>query len=99
MPVRPEEEGSGVPAGGLAEEELVHLRRMLRRERLFEALVYVNLAAAVLLAAFHTIAATWDPARSVLVVLVLLAARGNLRQARSARLLRRLSSALRIGAL
>lgn len=77
----------------------MHLRRMLRRERLFEALVYVNLAAAVVLAAFYTIAATWDPARAVLVVLVLLTARANLRQARSARLLRRLSSALQIGGL
>lgn len=77
----------------------MHLRRMPRRERLFEALVYVNLAAAVLLAVFYTIAANWDPVRAVLVVLVLLAARANLRQARSARLLRRLSSVLRIGGL
>ena len=99
MPVRPEERGSGIPVGGLAEAELAHLRRMLRRERVFEALVYVNLAAAVLLAVFYTIAASWNPVRAVLVVLVLLAARANLRQARTARLLRRLSSALRIGGL
>ena len=78
--------------------ELLHLRRMLRRERLFPVLVAVDLAAAGAIA-IHAIAArSWEPTRIVLAVLILLAARANLRQARSARLLRRLASAMGIPA-
>jgi hypothetical protein len=64
---------------------------MLRRERVYAVLVYVDLAAAVVLAAFYTFASVWQPTRVALVVMILLAARANLRQARSARLLRRIA--------
>ncbi len=75
--------------GGLSDLELVHLRRMLRRERLFKVFSVAHILVGAGLAGTFSWAGTWNGTRAVLLVLILLGARAHLRQLRSARLLRK----------
>lgn len=77
------------PVRDWSEAELRHLARMLRGERRFAVLVAVDLGVAAALAGYWSWAGSWTATRAVLVVLILLSARGHLRQLRSARLLRK----------
>jgi hypothetical protein len=86
--VRPDPTESSAELSAL---DRAHLERMLRRERVFGFLMAANLAAAALLTVIWTVRGSWTPTRAVVIVLVLLAARANLRQGRSARLLRKLA--------
>jgi hypothetical protein len=65
---------------------------MLRFEHLFPRFIWANLGVAVALAIYYSASGSWTGSRMVLVVLILLSARAHLRQLRSARLLRKLSS-------
>ena len=76
----------------LDELERTHLDRMLRGERRFPVFLWVNLGVAASLVIFYTWSGAWSGTRAVLVLLILLGARSHLRQLRSARLLRKLSS-------
>lgn len=75
----------------LSKDEARHLARMLRRERSFAWLLWVDLGAGVLLSAYYTWSGSWSGLRLVVVMLILLGARSHLRQLRSVRLLRRLA--------
>ena len=67
-----------------------HLNRMLGAQRLSSTFVWVNLGIAAALATYYSISSSWSGTRGALVVLILLGARGHLRQLRSARLLGKL---------
>jgi len=70
-----------------------HLERMLRAERLFPGFLWANLGIAAALVIYFSWSGSWSAARAVLVLLILLGARAQLRQLRSTRLLRKLSGA------
>ena len=71
--------------------ERLHLKRMLRAERLYPAFMRANLVIAAALLVSYSWLGSWSATRAVLVVLILLGARAHLRQSRSARLLRKLT--------
>ncbi len=80
----------------LSDLELVHLRRMLRREQIFRVSMVSHLLVAAGLAAYFSGAGVWNGTRAVILVLILLGARAHLRQLRSARLLRKFATRLQI---
>ena len=69
-------------------------QRMLRRQGLFQILMVLNIVIAISLGGYFTAAGAWTEARAVILLLILLAARANLRQLRSTRLLRKLTGTL-----
>ena len=70
-----------------------HLERMLRAERRYPGFLWASLGIAAALVIYYSWSGLWSAARAVLVVLILLGARAQLRQLRSTRLLRKLSGA------
>ncbi len=83
------------PASPLSDTERAFAARAVRRRRVFRTLSMVNIAAAVLLASVYGYERLRDPSfaigpRAIIVLLILLAARQNLRQYRYATILEKL---------
>jgi len=83
------------PAPPLSDAERAFAARAVRRKRVFRTLSMVNIAAAALLAVIYGYERMRDPSfaiapRAIIVLLVLLAARQNLRQYRYAAILEKL---------
>ena len=76
--------------------DLLHLGRMLRRERFFKIACLLHLLAAAGLGVYFSWAGIWSGTRAGLLVLLLMGARAHLRQVRSARLLRKLATGLQV---
>jgi hypothetical protein len=82
-------------AQSLSDAERAFAHRAVRRKHVFRTLSLVNVSAAALLAALYTYERMRDPSfaimsHAVIVLLILLAARQNLRQYRYASILEKL---------
>lgn len=83
------------PAQSLSDAERVFATRAVRRKRVFRRLSMINITAAVLLLGVYGYERLRDPtfavmSHAVIVLLILLAARQNLRQYRYAAILEKL---------
>ncbi|MDP6980721.1 MAG: hypothetical protein QF570_19325 [Myxococcota bacterium] len=87
----PAESGTRGPAAAdLDALDRRHLERVLCLERMLPAFLWGNLTIAAGLIVYYSWSQSWSGLRAVVVLLILLSARGHLRQLRSARLLRKL---------
>jgi hypothetical protein len=83
------------PEQSLSDTERAFAKRAVRRKRVFRTLSMVNIAAALLLAVIYGYERVHDPSfaiapRAIIVLLILLAARQNLRQYKYAAILEKL---------